>query len=105
MQRPFLPTTAAIVLFATSTACTPMPPNAKPSKPFPPRLAQCQADPGQRYVGQVASDEVVAQAKAATGADSVRVLKPGMMVTMEYSDSRLNLRVDEHGTILAVTCG
>ena len=43
--------------------------------------------------------------KAATGADSVRVLKPGMMVTMEYSDSRLNLRVDEHGTILAVTCG
>ena len=92
-------------LLATSTACSSMPPNAKPSKPFPPRLAQCQADPGQRFVGQAASEDIVEQARVATGANSVRVLKPGMMVTMEYSDSRLNLRVDEHGTILAVTCG
>ena len=45
-------------LLATSTACTPMPPNAKPSKPFPPRLAQCQADPGQRFVGQAASEDI-----------------------------------------------
>jgi hypothetical protein len=94
-----------VALLATSTACTPMPPNAKPSKPFPPQVMRCQADPGQRYIGQAASEEVVAQAKAATGADTVRVLKPGMVVTMEFSDSRLNLRVDDHGVIEAVTCG
>ena len=92
-------------LFATSTACTPMPPNAKPSKPYPPRLAQCQAEPGQRFVGQPATDAVVAQAKAATGANSVRVLKPGMAMTMDYRDDRLNLELDADGAIAKVGCG
>ena len=105
MKRPFLFTIVSIALLATSTACTPMPPNAKPSKPFPPRLAQCQADPGQQYIGQTASDEVVAQAKAATGANSVRVLKPGMAATMDFRDDRLNLNLDEHGVIVSVSCG
>lgn len=92
-------------LLATSTACSSMPPNAKPSKPFPPRLMQCQADPGQGYVGQVAGEDVVAQAKAATGATSVRVLKPGMAATMDFRDDRLNLHLDEHDVIVKVTCG
>jgi len=101
MRRPLL----FIVLLATSSACTPMPPNAKPSKPFPPRLAQCQPDPGQRFIGQAATEDVVAQVQAATGAKSVRVLKPGMAATMDYRDDRLNLMLDEHDLIEQVTCG
>lgn len=93
------------VLLATSTACTPMPPKAKATTPFPPQVAQCQPDPGQAYVGQTASDEVVAQAKAATGANSVRVLKPGMAATMDFRDDRLNLMLDEHDVIVKATCG
>ncbi len=92
-------------LLATSTACTPMPPNAKPSKPYPPQVMQCQADPGQAYVGRPASEDVIAQVKAATGAASVRVLKPGMMATMDFRDDRLNLHLDEHGVIAQVICG
>jgi hypothetical protein len=92
-------------LLATSTACTPMPPNAKPSRPYPPRLAQCQADPGQQYVGQAASDDVVSQLQAATGAKTVRVLKPGMAATMDFRDDRLNLQLDEHDVIVKVSCG
>lgn len=92
-------------LLATSTACTPMPPNPKPSKPFPPRVAQCQADPGQRFVGQAATDEIVAQVKTATGANSVRVLKPGMAMTMDYRDDRLNIELDDHDVIVKVGCG
>ena len=92
-------------LLATSTACTPMPPNAKPSRPFPPRLAQCQADPGQQYVGMAASDDVVSQVQSATGAKTVRVLKPGMAATMDFRDDRLNLQVDEHDVIVKVSCG
>jgi len=105
MKRPFLFTIVSIALLATSTACTPMPPNAKPSKPFPPQVMRCQADPGQQYIGQVASDEVVAQARAATGANSVRVLKPGMAATMDFRDDRLNLNLDDHGVIVSVNCG
>lgn len=93
------------VLLATSNACTPMPPKAKPSNPYPPRPMQCQADPGQRFVGQAASDDVVEQAKAATGANTVRVLEPGMAATMDFRDDRLNLMLDEHGAIAKVTCG
>ena len=92
-------------LLATSTACTPMPPNAKPSKPFPPRPMRCQADPGQRFVGQAATDDIVEQARIATGATTVRVLKPGMMATMDFRDDRLDLHLDEHGVIASVTCG
>lgn len=93
------------VLLATSTACTPMPPKAKATTPYPPRLAQCQADPGQRFIGQNASDDIVEQARVATGANSVRVLKPGMAATMDFRDDRLNLMLDEHDVIVKVSCG
>ena len=92
-------------LLATSTACTPMPPKAKATTPFPPRLAQCQADPGQRFVGQAASEDTVEQAKTATGANVVRMLKPGEAATMDFRDDRLNLHLDDHDVIVTVTCG
>jgi hypothetical protein len=92
-------------LLATSTACTPMPPKAKPSNPFPPQPMRCQADAGQRFVGQAASEDVVEQARVATGAGSVRVLKPGMAATMDFRDDRLNLHLDEHDVIVQVACG
>jgi hypothetical protein len=82
-----------------------MPPKAKATTPYPPRLAQCQADPGQRFVGQAASEDIVEQAKTATGANSVRVLKPGMAATMDFRDDRLNLHLDDHDVIAMVTCG
>ena len=82
-----------------------MPPNAKPSKPFPPQPMRCQPDPGQRFVGQAASEDVVEQARAATGANSVRVLKPGMAATMDFRDDRLNLHLDDHDVIVRVACG
>lgn len=92
-------------LLAASSACTPMPPKAKATTPYPPRLAQCQADPAQRFVGEVASEDIVEQARAATGANSVRVLKPGEAATMDFRDDRLNLHLDDHGAITRATCG
>jgi hypothetical protein len=93
------------VLLAASSACTPMPPKAKATTPYPPRLAQCQADPAQRFVGQSASEDVVEQAKTAAGANSVRVLKPGDAATMDFRDDRLNLHLDDNGAIARATCG
>lgn len=95
-----------LALITTSTACTPMPPKARHSTPgFPPRLAQCQPDAGQAFLGQVASEDVIAKVMAATGASSVRVIKPGMAVTMDFRDDRLNLDVDADGVIVKVHCG
>ena len=36
---------------------------------------------------------------------TLRVIQPGMMITMDYSATRLNVRVDGNGTILALNCG
>lgn len=38
-------------------------------------------------------------------AGPVRVIRPGMAVTMDYSAARLNIEVDEVERISRVTCG
>ncbi|HZW17406.1 MAG TPA: I78 family peptidase inhibitor [Luteimonas sp.] len=68
--------------------------------------AQCSADAAQSFVGQQASDDIVAQAQAAAGAKgAVRVIKPGQPVTMDYRADRLNVEVDEQGAIVRISCG
>jgi Peptidase inhibitor I78 family len=65
----------------------------------------CRADAAQRFVGQQADRATVQAAVAASGAKSVRVIKPDMMVTMDYRGDRLNIRVDADSRIVAVSCG
>jgi hypothetical protein len=78
--------------------------------PEPPGIArlpegECDAAPAQRYVGQKADSSVVQAALTATKAKQVRVIKPDMMVTMDFRSDRLNVRVDDDGKIIAITCG
>ncbi len=78
--------------------------------PEPPGIArlpegECDAAPAQRYVGQKADSTVVQAALTATRAKQVRVIKPDMMVTMDFRSDRLNVRVDDDGKIIAITCG
>src|SRR5690606_2058683 len=62
---------------------------------------QCDADAAQSYVGREASDATVAQAKATAGATgTVRVIRPGQAVTMDYRADRLNVEVDDGNTIV-----
>jgi hypothetical protein len=65
----------------------------------------CNADAAQGYVGQKSERRVVESAVKASGATSVRVIEPDMMVTMDFRGDRLNIRVDETGKIIAITCG
>jgi hypothetical protein len=67
--------------------------------------ASCNAEGAQRFVGQTADAATVRSAMAASGAKAVRVIKPGMMVTMDFSGDRLNIRVDDADRIVAVNCG
>lgn len=36
---------------------------------------------------------------------SLRVIRPGQMITMDYAPTRLNVRVDRARIILSMTCG
>lgn len=65
----------------------------------------CSAEAAQRYVGQKADRSVVESAVEASGAKSVRVIEPDMMVTMDFRGDRLNIRVDATGKIIAIECG
>lgn len=65
----------------------------------------CSAEPAQRFVGRTADEDTVRAAVSASGAKAARVIKPDMMVTMDYRGDRLNLRVDDAGKIIEISCG
>lgn len=71
----------------------------EPVPDLPPADA-CGAPGLQGLVGQPRS--VLA---AMTFAGPVRVIEPGMAVTMDYSPNRLNIELDAGGRITRVTCG
>lgn len=66
---------------------------------------KCEAAPVQGFVGQVATQDVGARIMAQGHSASLRWIRPGMMVTMEYSESRVNVRFDNANVILSITCG
>lgn len=65
----------------------------------------CDARPAQSAVGQSSTASVVETARVRSGAQMVRIIRPGQMITKEYDAQRLNLEVDANGRILAVRCG
>lgn len=65
----------------------------------------CNADAARSAVGQIASSEIVDQARMAAGAETARTLKPGQVVTMEFNGNRLNLDVDAGNKVTNVRCG
>jgi Peptidase inhibitor I78 family len=93
---------------ASASASTPTPPatGAVPATPaMPPPQRGCDPEAARSLVGQVATAEVVEQARSAAGAEIARTLKPGQMVTMEFHPSRLNIDVDAGNAITNVRCG
>jgi hypothetical protein len=88
-------------------------------------LAACAAS-GQRYVGtfqvppgskcaqsaaldtfkgQVASTELAAQIMTAARAPKLRWVPFGGIITLEYSESRVTVRLDQQNRVLSATCG
>jgi hypothetical protein len=65
----------------------------------------CDAAAVQSLVGQEATQELVERARSRSGANSVRVLKPGDAATMDYRGDRLNILTDDAGTVQSFNCG
>jgi len=64
----------------------------------------CGAEKLGAYIGQPASDEVIAAITQSRGDKPMRVVTPGMAVTMDYRPDRLNVKVGEDGKISALDC-
>jgi hypothetical protein len=91
------------LLCVLSACAAPAPVNMPPPGGTP--VAACDATPIAWAVGQVADDALVERARIESGSTSVRVLRPGMVITREFNGARLNVRVDNARVVLSVGCG
>ena len=83
-----------------------------PSKALPPSIdavpaggAICDATNAQFAVGKTVDQRLGEEARGRAGAAVVRVLRPGQMVTMEFSAARLTLEADAAGVVTRARCG
>jgi hypothetical protein len=89
-----------------TTPSSPAMPGERPGPVAPnPAGGTCVADGGNAYVGQPATVPNGEAILAATHAKSLRWVFPGMMMTMEFSAERVNVRYGPDNRILSVNCG
>ena len=71
----------------------------------PPPPGKCVADGLTGLTGKTKSEAVTKEALRLSGAKTIRWIAPGMAVTMDYREDRLNLDTDEKGKIVRAHCG
>ena len=109
--QPTDPADPAQDIAATEPAdATAMPPAAGATddalQPAAPGMSDpCDASAVQSLIGQEATEDVVEQARTDAGAETARTLRPDQAVTMEFREGRLNVDVDENGTVTSLRCG
>lgn len=81
-----------------------VPPSSVPATP-PGQALACDPAKAQWALGKAGDAALLEKARVDAGAKIARILKPGQAVTMEYNESRLNLRVDANGAVDNVNCG
>lgn len=95
-----------IVLLLSVGACSSMPPPPDAVATAPGTGAgSCNAGPVAWAVGREATADVVERAQRESGSATTRVIGPGVMVTMDHREDRLNLDTNERNVITRVRCG
>lgn len=95
-------------LMMITIGCAPVPPAPEGAETYPVKGSTgrvCNAPKAQPLVGRAASAELGAEALRLAGAETLRWLQPGDIVTMEYREDRLNIELDATGRVKAVRCG
>lgn len=87
------------VLLLTACAGTP------PTPVTPSSAGTCNAEAAQAWIGKPASEANIEAAFKASGARTVRSLKPGQAMTMDYREDRVNILQDASGNIEKISCG
>jgi hypothetical protein len=65
----------------------------------------CNAAGTDRFIGQEASDETGAAILRATNSRALRWAPPGVMLTMDFSPSRVTVRLGQDHKLTAINCG
>ena len=90
---------AAVAIVGCSTTA--------PSEPAPanPEGGSCNDSGLSSYVGQTYSDALGAEMKAKSGAQALRVVHDGEVVTMEFNANRLTVMLDGNNRVTTARCG
>ena len=97
--RPLALLVPVLVLGCAQPAPAPVP------APLPAPPGECAAEPARLLEGKVFGADIQAQAQRLAGARSVRVIRPGQAVTMDFNPFRLNIELDASDRVLRVRCG
>ena len=65
----------------------------------------CRQQAFEEFIGKVATSEIGAQLLRASGARTIRWVQPGTMVTMDYREDRLTVRLASNNRIVTSSCG
>lgn len=77
----------------------------RPGTTPPPLADACRIEGLTGLVGRPATDALNTEAQRISRATRVRVIRPGDMVTMDYSSGRLNIHLDADGKVDHFACG
>ena len=66
---------------------------------------RCGATWVHHYAHLVPTDDEIESIRKASGAGRIRIIRPGDVVTMDYSETRLNIEVGADGLIKRFRCG
>ena len=66
---------------------------------------KCDASRAQKLIGRTRSAKLGSEALRLSGATALRWIPPGAMVTMDFRENRINLRVDPKNKVVKVDCG
>ncbi len=103
------PNTLLGSLTLMTVACAPAPPAAEGAEPQIPVHGEtgftCKADAARSLIGKASSSELGAEALRLTGARTIRWIRIGDAVTMDYRTDRLNIHLDGRGRVERIDCG
>ncbi|HEX6375544.1 MAG TPA: I78 family peptidase inhibitor [Allosphingosinicella sp.] len=94
----------ALLMAMTGCANLP-PPNAEEVPVRGDSGRKCDASKAQGLVGRKASQELGEAALRLSGAGALRWIPEGGIVTMDFREDRLNLRLDGQNKVVAISCG
>jgi hypothetical protein len=66
---------------------------------------RCDDSEAQSLVGQAGTQDLGARALQLTRARTLRWIRPGDAVTMDYRTDRLNIHLDARGRVERISCG
>lgn len=83
----------------------PPPPTVAPNNPTEEQAGACDLDAIQYAIGEPFDEASFSQLKSDSGAQQVRVLRPGDIATMDHRPDRLNIHLDDQDNVEELRCG